>query len=95
MIALVKALLVVLGIAYKALLVLSFAAVICTWVNADPRNPIVQLVQRTTEPLFRPFRRISGRLLPGIDLSPMLFMVALLFVYTLISELLIGLISAG
>lgn len=57
-------------------------AALISWVNPDPRNPIVRFLWGVTEPLFRPFRR----LLPpsrtgGIDLSPLL---VLLIIYLLI-----------
>ena len=51
-----------------------------SWVSPDPYNPIVQFIERVTEPLLAPFRRLipSGRF--GIDLSPLF---ALLFLYFL------------
>ena len=54
-------------------------AALISWVNPDPRNPIVRFLYGVTEPLFRPFRR----LLPpsrtgGIDLSP-LFVILVIF----------------
>ena len=33
-------------------------AALISWVNPDPRNPIVRFLWGITEPLFRPFRRI-------------------------------------
>jgi YggT family protein len=56
-------------------------AVLISWVNPDPRNPIVRFLWGVTEPIFRPFRR----LLPpsrtgGIDVSPLL---VLLLIYLL------------
>lgn len=56
-------------------------AVLISWVNPDPRNPIVRFLWGVTEPMFRPFRR----LLPpsrtgGIDVSPLL---VLLLIYLL------------
>ncbi len=54
-------------------------AVLISWVNPDPRNPIVRFLWGVTEPIFRPFRR----LLPpsrtgGIDLSP-IFVLLIIF----------------
>ncbi len=56
-------------------------AAVISWVSPDPRNPIVQFLYRTTEPILRPFRR----LLPpartgGIDLSAILVILLILFV---------------
>ncbi len=33
-------------------------AAVISWVSPDPRNPIVQFLYRTTEPILRPFRKI-------------------------------------
>jgi len=51
---------------------------IVSWVNPDPYNPFVQLLHRTTEPVLRPIRRA----LPsawGIDFSPMVAILAIIF----------------
>ncbi len=54
------------------------AAALITWVSPDPRNPIVQLLSRVTEPVLRPVRQ----LLPpwktgGLDLSPLIVLIAI------------------
>jgi len=51
-----------------------------SWVNPDPHNPIVQFLYKTTEPILYPVRRI----LPlnagiGIDLSPIIAFLILIF----------------
>lgn len=49
-----------------------------SWVNPDPWNPIVRFLYRVTEPVLRPIRRR----LPwqtGIDFSPILVILALVF----------------
>ena len=51
-----------------------------SWVNPDPSNPIVQFIERMTEPLLAPFRRLVPTHRMGIDISPLL---ALLFLYFL------------
>jgi len=57
------------------------AAALITWVSPDPRNPIVTFLRRVTEPVLEPVRR----LLPpwrtgGLDLSPMIVLIAIQFV---------------
>jgi YggT family protein len=57
------------------------AAALMSWVSPDPRNPIVMFLRQVTEPVLGPFRR----LLPpwktgGLDLSPLLVLVAIQFV---------------
>jgi YggT family protein len=63
-------------------------AAVISWVNPDPRNPIVQFLYRSTEPILRPFRR----LLPpartgGIDFSPLLVILVILFIRTFLARL--------
>lgn len=63
-------------------------AAVISWVSPDPRNPIVQFLYRATEPILRPFRR----LLPpsrtgGIDLSPILVILVILFVEVFLRKL--------
>ncbi len=52
------------------------AAVILSWVRLPPDNPIVRVVSALTEPLLAPIRRILPDL-GGIDISPMVLLVAL------------------
>src|SRR5436309_16100594 len=54
-----------------------------SWVNPDPRNPIVRFLYGVTEPvLFQSRRRIPLVYASGIDLSPLPLMVAIYFVRT-------------
>lgn len=52
--------------------------VIISWVNADPYNPIVNFLYRATEPVLGLARRIIPPL-GGIDLSPILVLVLIVF----------------
>ena len=63
-------------------------AAVISWVNPDPRNPIVQFLYRSTEPLLRPFRRLlpPGRT-GGIDFSPLLVILAIIFIKTFLGRL--------
>jgi YggT family protein len=63
-------------------------AAVISWVNPDPRNPIVQFLYRTTEPILRPFRKIlPPRRTGGIDLSPILVILLILFIKVFLSNL--------
>ena len=55
------------------------ARALVSWVNPDPWNPIVQFLDRATEPVLAPIRRRLGWGM-GIDLSPL---VAILIIYFL------------
>ena len=65
--------------------------VVLSWINPDPRHPAAWVLNQLTAPLLRP----AQRLLPpisGVDLSPMLVVVALIFVSLLLQDFL-GLLS--
>jgi YggT family protein len=51
-----------------------------SWVNPDPWNPIVQFINRVTEPILAPIRRRVPSWRMGIDLSPMVAILAIYFV---------------
>ena len=56
---------------------------IISWVNADPYNPIVRFLYEVTEPLLARIRRI----LPfggGIDFSPMILIIGIMFLRSFI-----------
>jgi YggT family protein len=66
-------------------------AALISWVNPDPRNPIVRFLHAVTEPLFRPFRKLLPPYRTGnIDFSP-LFVILIIF---LVSRFLVRL-AAG
>ena len=66
-------------------------AAVISWVNPDPRNPIVQFLYRTTEPILRPFRKIlPPRRTGSIDFSPILVILLIIFIKAFLSRLLIA-----
>ena len=50
-----------------------------SWVNPDPHNVIVQFLYRATEPVLRPVRRWLPLRNFGIDLSPVIVLLAIMF----------------
>jgi YggT family protein len=61
--------------------------VVLSWINPDPRHPAARVLAQLTAPLLRP----AQRLLPpisGVDLSPMLVVVALIFLSLLLQDFL-------
>jgi YggT family protein len=55
------------------------ARAVLSWVNPDPFNPIVRFLYRVTEPVLRPIRYRLPTLSMGIDLSPMVVILAIFF----------------
>jgi len=54
------------------------ARALISWVNPDPWNPIVQFLERVTEPVLAPIRRWVGWRM-GIDLSPIIAILIISF----------------
>ncbi len=50
-----------------------------SWVNPDPYNPIVRFLHRATEPVLRPVRRLIPTGNIGIDISPVIVILAIIF----------------
>ncbi len=53
-----------------------------SWVNPDPYNAIVQILNRLTEPVLRPLRKVIPPWRIGIDLSPLLAILVIIFLRT-------------
>lgn len=52
---------------------------VISWVNPDPYNPIVQFLYRITEPVMEPVRRWLPFRGMGIDISPIIVILAIIF----------------
>ena len=52
-----------------------------SWVNPDPYNPIVQILNRLTEPVLRPLRKLAPPWKIGIDVSPFIALLIIIFLY--------------
>jgi len=50
-----------------------------SWVNPDPYNVIVQLLHRTTEPILSRIRAIFRLANMGLDISPIIAILGILF----------------
>jgi YggT family protein len=63
------------------------ARALVSWVNPDPWNPIVQFLERATEPVLAPIRRRLGGQM-GVDLSPLLAILIIMFLqYAVVASL--------
>lgn len=52
-----------------------------SWVNPDPYNPIVRILRNLTEPVFYRVRKwIPFTMVGGLDLSPVVVLLAIQFV---------------
>ncbi|RDU59382.1 YggT family protein [Helicobacter marmotae] len=55
-------------------------AALISWVRPDPFNPIVQLLNRLTQPLYAKLRKFIPTTISGIDFSPLIVAVVLKFI---------------
>ena len=70
--------------------IIIFRAVI-SWVKADPYNKTVIFLYRVTEPVLRPVRRIMPLRNVGIDLSPFIVILMIIFLQYFLVETIIQL----
>jgi YggT family protein len=52
---------------------------VLSWVNPDPYNPVVRLLYQVTEPVMARVRRWIPFRGMGIDISPMIILLAIVF----------------
>ena len=69
------------------------ARALISWVNPDPFNPIVQFLQKVTEPVLLPIRnRLMRRQFGmGLDLSPFIVILVIMFLENFLVNSLIDL----
>lgn len=62
---------------------------VVSWTRADPRNPLIQGLVKVTEPVLAPLRAlVPPSRLGGIDVSPILAIIAIQIIrYLLLSML--------
>ncbi len=82
---------VILGIIelYKWVIIIS---ALLSWVQPDPHNPIVQMLDRLTRPAYAAIRKVIPTVFGGIDLAPLILIFALIFMQTFLSKLFAGIV---
>ena len=76
---LIEALAYILNLALTIYMWVIIARAILSWVNPDPYNPIVRFVYNITEPVMGWVRRRVPLIFGGLDLSPLLILLAIVF----------------
>ncbi|NPA04053.1 MAG: YggT family protein [Epsilonproteobacteria bacterium] len=66
-------------------------AALISWVQPNPHNPIVQTLYRLSEPAYRLVRRYIPTVVGGIDLAPLVIIIALQFIDLFVVNLLMRL----
>ncbi|EKD39521.1 MAG: hypothetical protein ACD_75C00379G0004 [uncultured bacterium] len=59
---------------------------VISWVSADPRNPVVRFLYEATEPVLSRIRRFLPMSLGGIDFSPMILILAIMFLQSFLIQ---------
>lgn len=74
---LLEALATVIYVVLNLLMLVIFVNALLSWVRPDPSNPIVQTLERISDLVCNPIRRLFPTIISGIDLAPFLAMLAL------------------
>ena len=62
------------------------ARVVISWVNADPYNPIVRAIYSMTEPVLYRIRRALPVFSGGIDFSPIVVFIGIMFLQSFLVQ---------
>jgi YggT family protein len=76
---LIEALASILNLGLTIYLWIIIARALLSWVNPDPYNPIVRFLYNVTEPVLGWVRRRVPLIFGGLDLTPILVLLAIIF----------------
>jgi YggT family protein len=86
-----EAIAVVLDYALTFYMWIVVAWAVLSWVSPDPYNPIVRFINTATEPVFYQIRKRLPVNFGGLDISPVIVILAILFLQTFVVNSLHGL----
>ena len=70
----------IIDIALTLFMWIIIARAVISWVNPDPYNPIVRFLVSVTEPVLYPIRRRLPISLGGMDFSPIIVILVIIFI---------------
>jgi YggT family protein len=76
---LLKAIAEVLDMVLLFFMIIVLARAVLSWVSPDPFNPIVRFIHNITEPVLYRIRSMLPVVIGGIDLSPILVFLCVIF----------------
>jgi YggT family protein len=76
---LIEALAYILNLGLTIYLWVIIARALLSWVNPDPYNPIVRFLYNVTEPVLGWVRRRVPLIFGGLDLTPLLVLLVIIF----------------
>lgn len=83
----------VLNIALTIYMWIIIAQAVLSWVNPDPFNPIVRIINQITEPVLSRVRRYLPTVFGGIDFSPIIVLLAVIFLQAFLVQSLMQMAS--
>ncbi|NOX32747.1 MAG: YggT family protein [Deltaproteobacteria bacterium] len=86
-----EAIAVVLDYALTFYMWIVVAGAVLSWVSPDPYNPIVRFINNVTEPVFYQIRKRLPVNFGGLDISPIIVILAIIFLQTFVVNSLRGL----
>ena len=70
---------IVLNIVLQGLMLIILVNALLSWIRPNPDNPAVQLLERVSDFVCNPIRRLFPTVVSGFDLAPLIAMLALTF----------------
>ena len=74
---LLEALAAVINVVLQLLLFVIFVNALLSWVRPDPSNPIVMMLERISDAVCNPVRRLFPTIVSGLDLAPFIAMLVI------------------
>ena len=72
-------------------MIITIARAVLSWVSPDPYNPIVRFIHNVTEPILIQIRRRLPMMYGGIDFSPIVVILIIIFLRIFVVNSLEGL----
>jgi YggT family protein len=76
----------VLVVVLNLFMIMIIARAVLSWVSPDPYNPIVRFIHNVTEPVLYPIRQKVPINFGGIDFSPIIVLLAIIFLKTFLVQ---------
>ena len=77
---LIGAVATVLDVVLNALGIILIVNALLSWVRPDPANPIVRFLDQVSDAVCDPIRRLLPTVVGGLDLAPMIAILAIWFI---------------
>ncbi|PLX72613.1 MAG: YggT family protein [Desulfuromonas sp.] len=88
---LLSALYQVVNLVIQLYIFIVIARALVSWVNPDPYNPIVRFLHNATDPVLQRIRRILPLQFSGIDLTPIVLLIALSVLQQVLLQMIVSL----